>query len=94
MEINRLIPKFLMVAVAVVVFILVGIAPAQRTAWIIVSPQVYEASKNVPWLVTLRDSSSSFSSVSWVRYKAYGCPRWEIGMRNEQLESMGLPRMY
>lgn len=94
MEINHWIPKFLMVAVAVVVFILVGIAPAQRTDWIIVSPQVYEASKEVPWLVRLGENGSSFSSGFWVVYKAKGCPRWEIGMRNEQLESMGLPRMY
>jgi len=92
MENNSWIPRFLIVAVVVLVFILAGIAPAKTTQWMIVNPETFVASKDVSWLVLLRDTS--VDGVYLVRYKALGCPRWEIGMRNEWLESVGLSRVY
>lgn len=92
MEDNRWIPKFLIVAIVALVFILAGIAPARRTGAVIVDKEAYEAGKTAPYLFMLRDTSvgDGYS----VQYKILGCPRWETGMRNEWLEAVGLPKMY
>jgi len=92
MECNSWIPKALIVLVVVFVFILAGIAPARTTGWAVIDKGAYEVGKTAPWLFMLRDTSVVGGYV--VKYKVIGCPRWEVGLRNEWLEAVGLPKMY